>query len=249
MKYFIEVSYKGTAYHGWQIQKNACSVQEVINDCFSKILQKKIDVYGSGRTDTGVHCLQQYAHFESETILETTHLIHRCNSFLPKDITIKNIKPVNEDAHARFSAISRKYIYKISTVKDPFLQEFAYHLFAPLDIKEMQEASNLLLNWEDYIAFSKTNVGNEHHLCDITKAIWQKENNLILFQITANRFLRGMVRLITGALLQVGMKKMSISNFKQMLESKKRDTRRFAVPAHGLYLAEVKYPEAIFLNN
>ncbi|MBT32148.1 MAG: tRNA pseudouridine(38-40) synthase TruA [Thalassobius sp.] len=248
MKYFIEVSYKGSAYHGWQIQKNASSVQEVINDCFSKILQQKIEVYGSGRTDTGVHCLQQFAHFVTENQINTKDLAHRSNAFLPKDIAIKSIKAVTEDAHARFSALSRKYIYKITTEKNPFLTNFAYQLYAPLHLKKMQEAADMLLQWQDYTAFSKTNAGNEHHLCDISEAFWKVDGNMLYFQITANRFLRGMVRLITGALLQVGMEKMSLEDFKNMLESKKRDTRRFAVPAQGLYLTEVKYPDEIFIN-
>ncbi|MEM1134887.1 MAG: tRNA pseudouridine(38-40) synthase TruA [Bacteroidota bacterium] len=247
MKYFIEISYKGTAYHGWQIQKNALSVQEVINNCLTKILRTDIVVYGSGRTDTGVHCLQQFAHFETIEQLDIHYLLKRCNAFLPSDIAIKQILPVIPDAHARFSALSRKYIYKISPYKNPFLIDFAYQLFHPLNLERMQEAADLLIKWEDYTAFSKTNSDVEHHLCRIAKAYWQEEHELICFHIIANRFLRGMVRLLTGALLQVGMDKISVNQFKSLLILKQRNTQRFAVPPQGLYLSEVKYPEDIFL--
>jgi tRNA pseudouridine38-40 synthase len=246
LKYFLEISYKGTAYHGWQIQNNAHSVQQELNECLGKILGEPIMVQGSGRTDTGVHCLQQFAHFETTKNIVELAFIKSINAILPKDISVQNVRQVTAESHARFSATSRAYIYKITQKKDPFLTEYAFFYHQPLDIAKMQQASKLLLNWQDYTAFSKTNSNNTHNLCDIKEAYWEQQNQLLFFNIKANRFLRGMVRLLTGALLQVGSQKINLQDFETILYSKKIVGKRYAVPANGLYLRAVEYPNNIF---
>ena len=249
MKYFIEISYKGTAYHGWQIQNNAHSVQQEINDCISKILGKPIMVQGSGRTDTGVHCLQQFAHFESQNKVLAKPFLKAINAVLPTDISIQQLYKVKEDAHARFSALSRKYIYKITHKKSPFLTDYAYLYHKELDISSMQKAADLLLKWQDYTAFSKTNSNNKNNLCAISEAYFEEQKDMLLFHIKANRFLRGMVRIIMGALMHVGANKITVAEFKVMLQSKNITGKRYAVPAHGLYLAKVEYPADIFIQD
>jgi len=249
LKYFIEISYKGTAYHGWQIQNNAHSVQQEINDCLSKILGIPIMVQGSGRTDTGVHCLQQFAHFETPTKVSTKPFLKATNAILPADISIQQLYSVKEEAHARFSALSRKYIYKITHKKSPFQTEYAYLYHKELDVPNMQKAADMLLDWQDYTAFSKTNSNNKHNLCAISEAYFEQKKDMLLFHIKANRFLRGMVRLIMGALLHVGANKLSLRDFNTLLQAKKISGKRYAIPAHGLYLAAVEYPKDIFIRN
>lgn len=249
MKYFIQIAYKGTAYHGWQIQQNARSVQQEISEGISKILRQEILVQGSGRTDTGVHCLQQFAHFEHEVKLDKHLFLRRINSLLPADISIDDLLLVQPEAHARFSALSRKYLYKITQKKDPFLTDYAFFHYRSLDLKNMQKAADLLLTWEDYTAFSKTNSNNEHNLCKVTHAYFEQQKHMLLFHIEANRFLRGMVRLITGALLQVGQQNIAVKDLENLLKSKKITGKRYAVPAHGLYLESVQYPEEIFIKD
>ena len=248
MRYFFEIAYNGTNYHGWQRQKNASSVQQVVEEALHLLLRKQITITGSGRTDTGVHCQQQYFHLDLEKPVKTRELQYRLNSFLPKDITIKSIVRVQEDAHARFSAVLRSYEYRITVKKDPFLQDLSYYYPNPLDVEAMNEAAGLLIGKHDFEAFSKVRTDVNNFVCEITEAQWVPESDLLIFRITANRFLRGMVRAITGTLLNVGKGKWEVCQVRAVIDSLDRKKAGAAAPAHGLFLTEVKYPEGIFLK-
>lgn len=248
MRYFIEISYNGTSYHGWQVQQNAISVQEKINDALSKKLRIATACVGSGRTDTGVHALVQVAHFDVENpILKHENFLFQLNSILPPNISVNKLISVIETASARFDATSRSYIYKIHCRKNPFLDGRSYFFNHALDINKMNAAGNLLLDWTDFQAFSKVHTDVHTYNCDITKAAWKQENDLLTFSVTANRFLRGMVRTLVGTMLDVGQNKISLENFKGILASKDRQNAGRSVPACGLYLSDIKYPENIKL--
>jgi tRNA pseudouridine38-40 synthase len=242
LRYFIEFAYKGTHYHGWQYQPNATSVQETLNKVFSVLLQEKIDIMGAGRTDTGVHAKQMFGHFDSEKSIDIKNLIHKANSFLPNDIVIYNIITVHEEAHARFDAISRTYQYHISTFKNAFKDDFAWFTSKNLDVKAMNQAAKLLLNFTDFKCFSKTNTDVNTYNCKITEAFWTKQNEELIFTITADRFLRNMVRAIVGTLINIGIHKISEQDFIKIIEEKNRENAGFTVPAHGLFLTNIEYP-------
>lgn len=245
-RYFFEIAYLGTNYHGWQIQPNAITVQEVVNTHLSTILQTEINVVGSGRTDTGVHCKQQFFHADIETNLSIDDLCYKLNSILPYDVSISSIKLVGNEAHARFDATSRSYEYYINTKKNPFAKELSYYFSKPLNIQNMNDASALLCgDMRDYEAFSKVKTSVNNFMCEIRHAFWEHENNSLVFHITANRFLRGMVRAIVGTLLDVGEGRKSVKDVTDIIESKDRQQAGRAAPAHGLYLTEVVYPENI----
>ena len=241
MRYFIKLAYNGTNYHGWQIQPNAASVQETMNKAFSVILNSKIELMGAGRTDTGVHAKEMYAHFDFETAIDTTTLIHKLNSYLPKDIVIYDIFPVADDAHTRFDATKRTYEYHINTFKDAFLQEQSWYFHQKLDLDLMNEAASILLKHTDFQCFSKVNTDVNTFDCSIFEAHWKKENEKLIFTISANRFLRNMVRSIVGTLINIGLHKITLDNFEQIIESKSREKAGFSVPAHGLYLTKIEY--------
>ncbi len=196
---------------------------------------------GAGRTDTGVHAKEMYAHFDFETPLDSQNLIHKLNSYLPKDIVIYDIIPVHEDAHARFDATKRTYEYHIHTFKDVFLQDQSWYYHQNLDLDLMNEASKLLLNYTDFQCFSKVNTDVNTFNCTIFEAYWTQENNNLIFTISANRFLRNMVRAIVGTLVYVGLHKITIEDFNEIIISKSRDNAGFSVPAHGLYLTKIDY--------
>lgn len=247
MRYFIEISYQGTAYSGWQIQKNALSVQEAIEKALSVSLREKIEIIGSGRTDTGVHALQQFAHFDYEKPLSRS-ILNSWNALLPKDITIHNIYEVPPQTHSRFSAIQRTYQYRIVQKKNPFLQNLAYYFPYKLDMEAMQKAARILLEYDDFKSFSKLKANTPHSRCSITEAFWKKEKDIIsgtellIFQISANRFLWGMVRAIVGTLLQIGSGKRKLEEFRAVIEAKSRSNANANAPACGLYLVSVSYP-------
>ncbi|MEQ6121160.1 tRNA pseudouridine(38-40) synthase TruA [Reichenbachiella sp. MALMAid0571] len=248
MRYFIEISYNGTAYHGWQIQKNATSIQGKINDALSKKLRLTTTCLGSGRTDTGVHALVQIAQFDTEEpISGRDNFIFQLNSMLPNDISVNNIIEVTQDASARFDAISRSYLYKVHCRKNPFLDGRSYFFSQPLDIYKMNEACKLLHDWTDFQAFSKVHTDVHTFNCNILKAEWKRENDLLTFSVTANRFLRGMVRALVGTMLDVGQNKTSLENFKGILTSRDRRNAGRSVPACGLYLSDITYPDSIKL--
>ena len=242
MRYFIHLAYNGTPYHGWQIQPNATSVQETLNKAFSVLLQSEINLMGAGRTDTGVHAKEMYAHFDFEASIDIPNLVHKLNSFLPKDIVIYDIIPVHDDAHTRFDATKRTYEYHIHQFKNPFVDELSWYFHQPLDIDLMNEAAKLLFNYTDFECFSKVNTDVNTFDCTIFEANWKRgENDQLVFIISANRFLRNMVRSIVGTLVNIGLHKITIEDFAQIIESKSRDKAGFSVPAHGLYLTQITY--------
>lgn len=245
MRYFFEISYNGSRYHGWQSQANAVGVQQIVEDTLSKLTREKIEIVGSGRTDSGVHCAQQFFHADFKKELKTDDLIHRLNSFLPKDIAIHSIFKVKDSAHARYDARQRSYKYRITTKKDPLLIGYAYHFFKPVDVESMNRAAKLLIGEHDFTSFSKVKTDVNHFVCDIKKAKWLRKKDSLIFEISANRFLRGMVRAVVGTLLDVGTKKISIHDFHEIIRGKDRKKAGMNVPAEGLFLTEVKYRKGI----
>ena len=241
MRYFIKLAYNGTNYHGWQYQPNASSVQETMNKAVSTILNTEINVMGAGRTDTGVHAKEMYAHFDFKKSFEIESVIHKLNSFLPKDITVYDIIPVPAAAHTRFDAVKRTYEYHINTFKDPFLQEQSWYFHQHLDIDLMNQAAQLLFDHTDFQCFSKVNTDVNNFDCTVFEAHWSKENEKLIFTIAANRFLRNMVRAIVGTLINIGLHKITLTDFDAIIKSKSRDKAGFSVPAHGLYLTKIEY--------
>jgi tRNA pseudouridine38-40 synthase len=247
MRYFFEISYNGTHYHGWQNQSNAIGVQQIVEEGLTKVFREEISIVGSGRTDAGVHCVQQFFHADTHYKFDATGWIIKLNSILPRDIAIRSIQSVNPEAHARYDATERSYEYKITRVKDPLLTGYAYYFFRDLDIKTMNEAAALLVGMHDFKCFSKVKTDVNHFLCDLKKAHWNQKDQLLVFSITANRFLRGMVRAIVGSLLDVGTGKTSVKDFQKIIDSQDRKNAGMNVPPEGLYLTQVKYPKKIFL--
>ncbi len=244
MRYFFEISYNGANYNGWQSQNNARGVQSVVEECLSRLLRKETPITGSGRTDSGVHCEQQFFHSDLED--QPDHLLHKLNSILPPDIAIHSIVPVRSDAHARYDAIERAYQYRITLVRDVFAQGLAWHFFKPLDVPTMNEAAALLVGKHDFTSFSKVNTDVKNFICDIHEARWEPDGVRLQFNISANRFLRGMVRAIVGSLIDVGLKRTTTDDFINIIRSRDRRVAGQNVPPHGLYLTRVKYPERIF---
>ncbi len=247
MRYFIEFSYNGTAYHGWQYQPNALSVQQVLEEALSKMLRQKISVMGAGRTDAGVHASQMFAHFNVDVDIDTEAIIFKLNCYLPKDIAIRNLFRVHEKAHARFNALSRTYHYKITTVKDVFKSEIAYHVYFKLDLDKMNEACKILLQYKDFQCFSKSNTDVKTYHCDIKEAYWELIDTNIIFTITADRFLRNMVRAIVGTMIDIGLGKINVQQLHDIIKSKNRSEAGYSVPANGLSLDKVVYPENLRL--
>jgi tRNA pseudouridine38-40 synthase len=231
------------------MQPNAITVQEVLEAAMSSLLRKEIKVVSAGRTDAGVHARQLFAHFDIDEISDIEHLVFRLNSFLPKDISVKNIVPVIEDAHARFHASERAYEYVVSLKKDPFSEGFAYFLHQKPNIDLMNEAAASLLSYQDFQCFSRTNTDVKTYHCSIKKAFWKEENERLIFTIAADRFLRNMVRAIVGTLLDVGFSKISLKEFHEIIESKNRVNAGSSAPANGLYLTRVVYPETVFYKD
>lgn len=241
MRYFLEISYKGTQYHGWQLQPNALSVQEVLINSVSLILQEEVDIIGAGRTDAGVHATQMFAHFDSNICLPD-EFVYKLNSVLPDDIVIHQCFQVNKNAHARFDAVYRSYEYHIFLGRNPFFLETTWQLYQQtFDIEKMNTAASVLYDYTDFECFSKVQTDVKTFHCTIKNAEWKLDNNQLTFYITANRFLRNMVRAIVGTLLEVGLGKMSLEEFRSVIESKKRSNAGVSVPAKGLFLTEVKY--------
>jgi tRNA pseudouridine38-40 synthase len=241
LRYFIELSYNGKKYHGWQIQPDAVSVQEKLNNAVSTVLQEQIEVVGAGRTDTGVHASQMFAHFNVENLV-LGDVVHKLNSILPNDITVYNVFSVAEEKHARFDALTRSYEYRIWLGRNPFLLDFSWQIHSQkLNLFKMNEAAKVLLEYEDFQTFSKVKTEVYTFNCDVKAAFWKQEGNLLTFHISANRFLRNMVRAIVGTLVDVGLEKISIHEFRQIIESKNRGNAGVSVPAKGLFLTQIKY--------
>jgi tRNA pseudouridine38-40 synthase len=248
-RYFIELAYNGSAYHGWQRQPNAISVQQVLEEALSRLKRKNISLVGAGRTDTGVHARQMFAHFDlAEEIVNPQELVFLLNGFLKDDIAIRSIRRVQPYAHARFDATARDYEYHISTAKDPFNAPLHYYLKNSPDIELMNQAAKILLLHEDFQCFSRSNTDVKTFLCTIKNANWQQEGSSLIFFISANRFLRNMVRAIVGTLLEVGYKKREVKDIEMVIKNKDRGEAGFSAPAHGLYLSRIEYPQNIFID-
>ncbi|MDO7170564.1 tRNA pseudouridine(38-40) synthase TruA [Mariniflexile sp. AS56] len=245
MRYFIELSYNGAAYHGWQKQPKAISVQEVIENALSLLLKETVAIMGAGRTDTGVHGKQMFAHFDTDIVFNEVNLTFKLNSFLPKDIAIQTVFEARADAHARFHALSRTYLYRITMQKSAFNFENAYYVKQPLDVEKMKEASKILFQYKDFQCFSKVNTDVKTYNCDIMQADWFFENNELHFVIKADRFLRNMVRAIVGTMVQIGLGKLEVDDLHSIIKSKNRREAGFSVPAHALYLTTIEYPNDI----
>lgn len=243
MRFFIEIAYNGKEYHGWQKQPDAISVQEILEAALTTALQKKTPVVGAGRTDTGVHAKQLFAHFEAEMSMESAQFIFKLNTILPRDIAVFDIFEVAENAHARFDAISREYTYYVTTKKNPFKIDEAYYIKKKLDVDRMNKAAGLLIDYTDFKAFSKVKTEVKTYNCNIEFAFWEQVGDELVFHIKANRFLRNMVRSIVGTLIDVGTHKTSIAEMQKIIESRKRSKAGKSVPAHGLFLAKVEYPK------
>lgn len=248
MRYFIELSYNGRAYHGWQNQPNALTVQEVIENALSKLLKEEVSIVGAGRTDTGVHALQMFAHFDHENEIECDQLIFKLNAFLPKDISIQNIFQVEKDAHARFDAISRTYVYKLTFLKNAFSYNNTHYVKQQLDIDKMNQASELLFQYNNFKCFSRSNTDVKTYNCEIKNAVWEMKNDEFIFTIKADRFLRNMVRAIVGTFIEIGLGKIEIEQLKTIIESQNRTNAGASAPAHALYLAKIEYPQTIKLT-
>jgi tRNA pseudouridine38-40 synthase len=246
MRYFFEISYKGTNYHGWQIQKNALAVQQVFNESLSILLREPVETLGSSRTDTGVHASQQFFHLDTTKIIEPEILISKMNSLLPGDISVKSIRPVKPNASCRFDATSRSYEYHIIKRKDPFLSWTAVEIRKPLDVDAMNLAATYLIGKNSFKSFCRNSMAVPGHDCDVSRAIWKENGDSLIFLITANRFLRGMVRSIVGTLIMVGDGSITSREFAKILNSKDRKLAGPAAPAKGLCLTKVKYPPGIF---
>lgn len=247
-RFFLEFSYAGTAYHGWQRQPNALSVQEVMEEALALLLKQQTPLTAAGRTDTGVHAKQMFAHFDADTT-DLEQLIFRLNQFLPNDIAVIRIREVIPEAHARFDALNRTYEYHLNNLKSPFVQGMSYSLYKPLDVEQMNKAASILLEYEDFECFSKAHTDVKTFLCNITKAVWEKSETGLVFTITANRFLRNMVRAIVGTLIEVGLGKKNIQEMHTVIESKNRSLAGYSVPAEGLFLTHIEYPNSIYLEH
>ena len=244
----MDLSYDGTNYHGWQNQPEAISVQSCIENALSILIKAETPIYGAGRTDSGVHAVKMYAHFDVTELISSDKLLHDLNSFLPKDISINNIYKVTLDSHARFDALSREYEYKISLIKNVFNNNRSYYIKNNLDIKLMNDACKILLNYTNFKCFSKSKTDVKTYNCDLKYAKWKLNDNELIFTIKANRFLRNMVRAIVGTLIHVGLKKVSLKDFEKVIISQDRTKAGPSAPAHALYLTNISYPKEMILN-
>lgn len=246
MRYFLDISYLGTQFHGWQIQPNGNTVQAEIEKALSTILKNEISILGSGRTDTGVHATQQIAHFDFQSPIEPSDLVYKMNSFLPKDISVNAIQLVGDETHSRFDAKKRTYHYHLHQAKNPFKTKSSYYFNQPLNVDLIVEACEIIKGWQNFECFSKVHTEVNNFNCEIFNIDWVKKKNSYLFVVSANRFLRGMIRAMVGTLLDVGVGKTSIAQFVQILESGDRQKAGRAVPAHGLFLERVEYSSEIY---
>jgi tRNA pseudouridine38-40 synthase len=253
-RYFLEVSYKGTHYSGFQSQHNANTIKAEVEKALSILIQLPgIELTGSSRTDAGVHALQNFFHFDAPSPMQQwrgieteNHFVYKINAILPNDIVVKRLVPVADDAHCRFDALNREYRYHIYHRKDPFLQEKAYYFPYKLDLEKMKAAASLLKEYTDFTSFSKRNTQVKTFTCNILESEWIIAGTELIYHVKANRFLRGMVRALTATMLKVGRNKMSLDELRSVIEAKDCTKASFAVPAHGLFLMSVEYPTGYF---
>lgn len=248
-RYFIYLGYDGTRYHGWQIQPNGISVQQVLMQALSTFLRREVEVVGAGRTDAGVHAACMVAHFDSDTELDTDVVADKLNRLLPPDISVQRVCRVTDQAHARFDATYRRYKYYITTRKDPFRRHYAWRIFTALDFDRMNRAASVLQEYTDFTSFSKLHTDVKTNNCRITAAYWERvSEDEWVFTIQADRFLRNMVRAIVGTLVEVGRGKLSIDGFRKVIEARNRCSAGTSVPGHALFLVDVGYPETVFIH-
>jgi tRNA pseudouridine38-40 synthase len=248
-RYFIKLQYNGSSYHGWQIQPNAKSVQETLNKALSLLLQNTIETVGCGRTDSGVHAREFYAHFDTEKSIDTpAYIVQRLDAMRLPGILCESIAEVPLDLHARFSAIKRSYEYHIMQKRDPFKEGYAHHIFGNLNFEAMNKACKYLLGKHDFGSFSKSNTQVHTNICTVYIARWEQQGNNAVFYITADRFLRNMVRAIVGTLIDIGQGKMQADEFPGIMASQNRSEAGCSVPAHGLYLTQIEYPQPFSFN-
>jgi tRNA pseudouridine38-40 synthase len=248
MRYFLKVAYKGTAYQGWQTQKNGVGVQEVLSKAISTLLGKETKVLGSGRTDAGVHAASQPVHFDGPDDLSSFRFEYGLNAILPPDIAVSDLRRVQPDANVRFSALSRKYEYRVATRPNPFLTGMVYFFYKQPDVESMNKAASFLIGEHDFQSLSKTAAKVNHYLCRVDEAYWEQKGELLIFHIRANRFLHGMVRATVGTLLDIGMGKRKPEEMKTILNKKDRKAAGRAAPPEGLFLVDVHYPESVYLD-
>lgn len=251
-RYFLRLSYNGANYKGWQTQKNGQTVQSTLNHALNLLLKEEINVVGCGRTDTGVHAINYFAHFDSartSTFDEPNAFVRRINRILPKDTAVYEILTVLSDANARFSAISRTYEYRITRTRNPFMDNLSLFYDGALDVSLMNQGAKTIMEYSDFQAFSKVHTQVTTYHCKIIESQWQEDKDILLFRITADRFLRNMVRAIVGTLLDLGKHKISLSELRTIIESKDRSNAGMSVPAKGLFLLQVTYPPEIFMRS
>lgn len=242
MRYFITFSYDGTAYHGWQIQPHSVTVQEELQKALSTLMRKPMEVVGAGRTDTGVHARKMIAHFDHVEVLDCPQLVYKLNKLLPRDIAVQHVEPVADDMHARFSAKSRTYHYYVHLDKNPFLRSYSWQVYGNPDFELMNRAARVLMEYKDFTSFSKVNTDTKTNDCTITEARWDRVGeDQWRFTVTANRFLRNMVRAIVGTLMEVGRGRMTIEQLRSVIEAKDRCCAGDSVPGNALFLVEVLY--------
>lgn len=245
-RYFLEVAYKGTGYSGFQSQENAVTIQSEVEKAFAVLQRSPVTMTGSSRTDAGVHARQNFFHFDFEEAIHP-QFVYKINAILPRDIVVKRLVRTAPDAHCRFDALGREYRYFIYRAKDPFLQDRAYYFPYQLDIEKMQAAAALLKEYRDFSSFSKRNTQVKSFLCLLEESSWEREGDCLVYRVRANRFLRGMVRALTATMLKAGRGKISLAEFRAVIEAKDCTRASFAVPAHGLFLERVNYPADHFI--
>lgn len=242
-RYFLYFKYDGTAYHGWQVQPNARTVQDELQRALSTLLREDVSVTGAGRTDTGVHARMMVAHFDTDKDIDCPQLVYKLNRLLPRDISADKVMPVSDDMHARFSAVSRTYRYYVHLRKDPFRRAYSCELFYDLDFDKMNRAAVMLLGHDDFAAFCKSNSDVKTTLCNVTEARWVKDGEYSWhFVITANRFLRNMVRAVVGTLVDVGRGRVSLEGFKDIIDGGSRSDAGESMPGNALFLENIEYP-------
>lgn len=249
-RYFLKFAYDGTNFHGWQRQPNANSVQQTLEEALATVLRKEVPVTGAGRTDTGVHARVMFAHFDSEGPIDKARLLSSLDKLVGRDIAVYDLLNVRNDAHARFDALSRSYSYYITLRKDPFAERFAHRLFSMPDIGAMNDAAKILLSTADFTSFAKLHSDSKTNICKVSEAFWRVDENtgLLVFNITADRFLRNMVRAVVGTLLEVGQHKLNLKAFENVITMKDRCAAGTSMPAKGLFLTDIKYPKEIFCH-
>ncbi len=250
-RYFIFISYKGTSYHGWQIQPNSITIQKILDDALSMVINEKISTTGAGRTDTGVHAMTFCAHFDSiaPDLGKKKNLVFKLNRYLPVDISVNSIRKVFPDANARYSAISRTYKYYISRIKDPFSTNASWFLHSNINVAAMNKACRILIKHSDFTSFSRLHSNTKTNICKIYYASWAEADSRLVFTIKADRFLRNMVRAIVGTILEIGLGKMDIKEFEEIILAKDRCRAGKSAPAKGLFLDYIEYPEEIFISD